>query len=137
MASSLTRVVRFGARHSMRVAGWPEARIRSTFGALADPHHHDYRCSVTVTGRLDHALGMVVDLGELDHILRDEVLRLEGGDLNRDVPVFAGGRAFPTCEALAAYLYDRVAARLPSGVRLERLRVAEDETLYGDCTGPA
>jgi 6-pyruvoyltetrahydropterin/6-carboxytetrahydropterin synthase len=137
MASSLTRVVRFGARHSMRVAAWPEDRLRSTFGSLTEPHHHDYRCAVTVSGSLDPALGMVVDLGELDRILQDEVLRFEGGDLNRDVPVFAGGQAFPTCEALAAYLYDRVAARLPSGVRLERVRVAEDETLHGDCTGPA
>jgi 6-pyruvoyltetrahydropterin/6-carboxytetrahydropterin synthase len=137
MASSLTRVVRFGARHSMRVAHWPEARIRSSFGALADPHQHDYRCAVTVSGPLDPALGMVVDLGQLDRILREEVLRFDGGDLNRDVPAFAGGQSFPTCEALAAYLYARVAARLPSGVRLERVRVAEDESLHGDCTGPA
>lgn len=134
MASSLTRVVRFGAHHSMRVAAWPEARIRSAFGALADPHHHDYRCAVTVSGPLDPTLGMVVDLAELDRILRDEVLRLDGGDLNRDVPGFAAGHSFPTCEALAAYLYQRVAARLPSGVRLDRVRVAEDDTLHGDCT---
>lgn len=136
MRSSLTRVVRFGAQHSMRVAAWPEARLRSTFGALADPHHHEYRCAVTVSGPLDPALGMVVDLAELDRILREEVLRLDGGDLNRDVAAFAGGRAFPTCEALAAYLYERVATRLPSGVRLDRVRVAEDESLHGDCTGP-
>ncbi len=135
MATSLTRVVRFAARHSMRVAAWPDDRLRSTFGSLAEPHHHDYRCSVTVSGQLDPGLGMVVDLGELDRILQDEVLRFEGSDLNRDVPVFAGGGTFPTCEAFAAYLYDRVAVRLPSGVRLERVRVAEDETLHGDCTG--
>lgn len=134
MTSSLTRVVRFGARHSMRVAAWSEERIRSTFGALADPHHHDYRCAVTVSGPLDPALGMVVDLAALDQILHDEVQRLDGGDLNRDVDAFAGGRSFPTCEALAAYLFQRVAARLPSGVRLERVRVAEDDTLHGDCT---
>ncbi|HWA15932.1 MAG TPA: 6-carboxytetrahydropterin synthase [Gemmatimonadales bacterium] len=135
MRNSLTRVVRFGACHSMRVAAWPEERIRSTFGALADPHHHDYRCAVTVSGPLDQ-LGMVVNLADLDRILLEEVVRLDGGDLNRDVAAFAGGRAFPTCEALAAYLYDRVAGRLPSGVRLDRVRVAEDDSLHGDCTDP-
>jgi hypothetical protein len=37
----------------------------------------------------------------------------------------------------AAYVFARVAARLPSGVVLERVRIKEDPTLYGDCTGIA
>ena len=40
-----------------------------------------------------------------------------------------------TCEAIAAYVYPRVAARLPGGVLLERVRIMEDPTLYADCTG--
>mgnify|MGYP003296624267 CR=1 FL=1 len=49
----------------------------------------------------------------------------------------AGGRPLPNCEALAAYLFARIASRLPRGVELERVRIAEDATLYGDCTGLA
>jgi hypothetical protein len=41
----------------------------------------------------------------------------------------------PTCEAIAAQVYTRVAARLPAGVALERVRIVEDPTLYADCTG--
>jgi hypothetical protein len=37
----------------------------------------------------------------------------------------------------AAYVFARVAARLPRGVVLERVRIKEDPTLYGDCTGIA
>jgi hypothetical protein len=32
-------------------------------------------------------------------------------------------------------VYSRVAARLPAGIALERVRVAEDPTLYAECTG--
>ena len=32
-------------------------------------------------------------------------------------------------------LVPRVAARLPAGVVLERVRILEDPTLYADCTG--
>jgi hypothetical protein len=41
----------------------------------------------------------------------------------------------PTCEALAMDVYRRIAARLPRGVTLERVRIMEDPTLYADCTG--
>jgi 6-pyruvoyl tetrahydropterin synthase-like protein len=55
-------------------------------------------------------------------------------NLNLDVPAFANGRPLPTCEAMATYLFGRIVPRLPAGVRLERVRIAEDATLYGDCT---
>jgi hypothetical protein len=51
------------------------------------------------------------------------------------VPAFAYGRTLPTCEAIAAHLFPRIAARLPAPVVLERVRVLEDPTLYADCTG--
>jgi 6-pyruvoyl-tetrahydropterin synthase len=80
---------------------------------------------------------MVIDLGLLDRILDEQVLTpLAGKDLNRVVPAFAGGASQPTCEALAALLFGRIAARLPAGTSLERVRVEEDPTLYADCTGP-
>ena len=60
---------------------------------------------------------------------------LDGKHLNHDVPAFGDGGMLPTCEAIAAYLYPRIVARLPSGVSLERVRILEDPTLYADCTG--
>jgi 6-pyruvoyltetrahydropterin/6-carboxytetrahydropterin synthase len=116
---------------------WSEARNREVFGRLADPpgHGHDYQCAVTVAGRLDET-GMIVDLALLDRILQEEVLTpFAGKHFNLDVPAFASGRPLPTCEAIAAYLFRRIAARLPNGVALERVRIAEDPTLYADCTG--
>jgi 6-pyruvoyltetrahydropterin/6-carboxytetrahydropterin synthase len=137
MPSSLTRTVGFHALHRLYRPDWSEARNREVFGPLADApgHGHDYHCAVTVTGPLDES-GMVVDLALLDRILSDEVVRpFAGKHLNLDVPAFAHGAILPTCEALAAYVFSRVAARLPSGVVLERVRIKEDSTLYGDCTG--
>jgi 6-pyruvoyltetrahydropterin/6-carboxytetrahydropterin synthase len=137
MAIELTRTVGFRALHRLYRADWSPERNREAFGPLSDPpgHPHDYRCAVTVTGPLDPAMGMVVDLVELDGILRDEILTpLEGRNLNQDVAEFAAG-TLPTCESLAALVYRRVAARLPAGVTLVRVRVAEDASLQADCTG--
>ncbi len=138
MATSLTRVVGFRALHRFYRPDWSEARNREVFGPLSDPpgHAHDYRCAVTVRGPVEEPMGMVMDLGELDRILQEEVVGpLDGRHLNLDLPAFAYGRTLPTCEAIAAHLFPRIAARLPAAVVLERVRVLEDPTLYADCTG--
>jgi len=138
MPASLTRTVAFHARHRLYRPDWSDRQNQDAFGPLADAegHTHDYQCAVTVAGPLDPAIGMVVDLVEFDRILQDEVVAaLDGTYLNRDVPAFQSGRPLPTCEALAAYLFGRIAARLPAGIAVTRVRVIEDPTLYADCTG--
>jgi 6-pyruvoyltetrahydropterin/6-carboxytetrahydropterin synthase len=138
MAVSLTRVVGFRATHRLHRSDWSEEENRRAFGPLADlpGHPHDYRCAVTVRGFADPPMAMVLDLALLDRILDDEVVRpFDGKNLNLQVPVFADGGTLPTCEAIASYVYSRVAPRLPAGVQLERVRILEDPTLYADCTG--
>jgi 6-pyruvoyltetrahydropterin/6-carboxytetrahydropterin synthase len=139
MPASLTRTIGFHALHRYYRPEWSESRNREVFGSLADPpgHGHDYQCAVTVSGGLGET-GMILDLALLDRILIEEVMRpLAGRHLNLDVPDFAYGRMLPTCEAIAEYVFRRIAPRLPDGVALERVRIMEDPTLYADCTGIA
>ena len=138
MAVSLTRTVGFRALHRLYRHDWSDARNREVFGPLSEApgHPHDYRCAVTVGGPLDPAMGMVMDLAELDRILQEEVVApFDGRNLNLEVPAFGPGGTLPTCEALAALFFSRLASRLPAGVTLERVRVLEDPTLSADCTG--
>ena len=136
MTISLTRTVFFPATHRMWRQDWSDGENRSHFGPVAEYHGHQYACSVTVSGPMDPATGMLADLAGLDRLIAEEVTqRLSGRRLNTDLPEFASGRPLPTCEALVSLLYSRVAARLPPGLRLLRMRVAEDPTLYAECTG--
>jgi 6-pyruvoyltetrahydropterin/6-carboxytetrahydropterin synthase len=135
--ASLTRTVGFHALHRLYRPEWSEARNREVFGSVSDPpgHGHDYQCAVTVRGELDQT-GMIVDLALLDRILQEEVLDpFADKHFNLDVPAFAYGKTLPTCEAIAAYVFRRVAGRLPADLALERVRIMEDPSLYGDCTG--
>jgi 6-pyruvoyltetrahydropterin/6-carboxytetrahydropterin synthase len=139
MPVSLTRAVGFHASHRYYRPEWSESRNREVFGSLADSpgHGHDYQCAVTVGGTLGET-GMILDLALLDRILSEEVVRpFAGKHFNLDVPDFAYGRMLPTCEAIAEYVFRRIAPRLPDGVALERVRILEDPTLYADCTGIA
>lgn len=138
MPVSLTRSVVFSALHRFHIPSWTEQENMTAFGDLGAPpgHGHTYRCSATVNGALK-ANGTIMDLKDLDDILHQEVVEtLDGQHLNQTVPDFDYGRQLPTCEALAAWLFPRLSERLPPGVRLERIRVAEDTSLHADCTGP-
>lgn len=134
----LTRVVRFSASHRYYVPDWSDAENRRRFGDAAAPdgHRHDYRCEVTVRGVIDEVTGMVMDLPELDAILQDEVVaRFHDRHVNSAAPEFAPGAALPTTENLAAYVARCVAARLPAGVDLHRVRVREDDSLWSEVYG--
>jgi 6-pyruvoyltetrahydropterin/6-carboxytetrahydropterin synthase len=135
----LTRIVRFSAAHRYHRPEWSEERNRETFGACSNEHGHghNYRLEVTVAGVPDAETGFCVDLGDLDRILREEVVdRLDHRHLNYAVPEFAPGGRIPSTENLAHFLWRRIAPRIPSA-RLVRLRLHEDVDLYVDFYGPS
>jgi 6-pyruvoyltetrahydropterin/6-carboxytetrahydropterin synthase len=102
---------------------------------LAETHAHDYRCEVTVQGAIDEKSGMVIDLGALDKILGAEVIPLHGRDINSEIPEFGPGGRMPTTENLAAFILEKVEARLPEGVSVYRVRVMENADLWSDAYG--
>ena len=132
--TALTRRVTFAAAHRYRRPDLDEAQNTATFGLCARPsyHGHSYVCDVSVTGPIAPHTGMIVDLGLLDRILLEEVReRFDHRNINLDVPEFAeDGGLVPTGEELARFIAGRVQARLPQGVRVSRVVVAEDATLW-------
>lgn len=132
--STLQRTLRIRATHHYHRPDWDEARNRQAFGPVRDPHPHDWAITVTISGPID-AHGFLLDLPILDRLLAEEVGRLDGTDLNRAVPEMASGELQPTTEALARWVWRRVADRIPPPARLRRVRVAESDDLaaeYGE-----
>lgn len=134
----LTRRVVFAAAHRYYRDEWSPEHNASVFGACANPHGHghNYAIEATVEGAIDPATGFSVDLAALDRILREAVVDpLDHRHLNHEIPEFGSGGLVPTTENIAAWAWPRIAERLPAGVRLHRIRVREDETLYVDYFG--
>jgi 6-pyruvoyltetrahydropterin/6-carboxytetrahydropterin synthase len=128
----LERTYRFSASHRYHRVEWSEAENLARFGrcAWAPGHGHNYRLTVWVAGELDEATGFVVDLVELDALVRARVLDVvDHRHLNDAVPAFAANGAIPTSENLARWAARAIADALPPGCRLTRLRVAEDDDL--------
>ena len=134
----LSRAVRFSAAHRYFRPDWSEERNTEAFGLCAREHGHghSYECVVTVAGDMERDTSMVMQLEELDTILREEIVdRLDHRHMNHDVPEFAFGKQIPTAEALAVYAWDKIEPRLPKDVRLESVRIREEPHLYAEYRG--
>ncbi|HEX6575790.1 MAG TPA: 6-carboxytetrahydropterin synthase [Gemmatimonadaceae bacterium] len=134
----LTRTVHFAAAHRYRRPEWSDEKNEQVFGLCAREsyHGHSYDCEVTFAGDTDPVTGFIADLGEIDAILNDEVKhRFDHRNINVDVPEFADGKLVPSGENLSKFIYDRVASRLPAGVAIESVRIAEDRTLSATYRG--
>jgi 6-pyruvoyltetrahydropterin/6-carboxytetrahydropterin synthase len=137
MPVHLVRRYRFSASHLYYRTEWSEEENRRRFGLCANQpgHGHNYRLWVTVGGDVDPLTGFVVDLGELDALVRREVVeRLDHRHLNHALAEFAAGAAIPTSENLVLWIAQRLRSTLPAGVRLVALRLAEDEDLAAEWT---
>jgi len=136
--ASLTRRIAFAAAHRYRRPEWTNERNDAVFGLCAREsyHGHSYVCEVTIAGDIDPDTGFIIDLGAFDAILADEVKsRFDHRNINLDVPEFADGKLIPSGENVARFIFDRVGSRLPAGVRLEKVTIAEDQTLSASYRG--
>ncbi|HEY7574270.1 MAG TPA: 6-carboxytetrahydropterin synthase [Thermoanaerobaculia bacterium] len=127
----LSRTIHFNAGRRLWRADWPDEKNRATYGEES-PHGygHNYELEVAVEGEIDRETAMVVNLTDLDRILKEEVDRpLDHSNLNSDVPAFATRP--PTAENLSAWIWERVSERIrregwPCRLAFLRLRLTPD-----------
>lgn len=121
----VTRRTTFAAAHVLCRPEWNDARNREVFGACATDHGHNYILEVTVEGRLDPETGMVVNLRDLDTVIRRHFVdHVDHRHLNRDVELLRG--QVPTAENVALAAWRALAPRL-TPARLVRVRLTESE----------
>jgi 6-pyruvoyltetrahydropterin/6-carboxytetrahydropterin synthase len=125
----VTRRVTFAAAHVLRRPEWSDDRNRAVFGACAGDHGHNYVLEVGVSGEPDLETGMVINLKELDRVVREAIVaHVDHRHLNRDVPFLEG--VVPTAENLALAFWEQLErclqVRAPRA-RLCRVRLIESE----------
>jgi 6-pyruvoyltetrahydropterin/6-carboxytetrahydropterin synthase len=122
---NVTRRLTFAAGHILVKPEWDEARNREVFGACAGDHGHNYELEVTVSGSVDVDTGMVINLKEVDRVVKNLVIQdVDHRHLNRDVEWLES--CLPTTENVALAIWRRLEGMLPSA-RLERVRLKETE----------
>lgn len=109
----ISRTIHFNAAHRLFRRDRPDEWNRATYGAASNPagYGHNYALELSVAGEIDAESGMVVNLIDVDRILKEEVDRpLDHRNLNEQIPEFR--ETVPTAENLARWIWDRVDARI-------------------------
>ena len=105
----LTRSYEFSAAHRLHSARLSDEKNHEIFGKCNNPygHGHNYTLEVTVQGEIDERTGMMVDLGYLDGIVEEHVVRrYDHKNLNLDIPEFR--ELNPTSENLVKVIWERL-----------------------------
>jgi len=104
---------------------------RYSFTALLDSNQGcEWDCFITVHGTIDPVTGMVTDIGALDRLVQDKVVKVfDHQDLRRvfDAESVTGGQ-------LAEQIWKALASGLSSG-RLANVRIAQSRDLSFDYAG--
>ena len=130
----ITRRATFAAAHVLCRPDWDDEHNREVFGACVSEHGHNYVLEVTVSGPLDPDTGMIINLKQLDAVIRSRFIDcVDHRHLNRDVPFLRD--VIPTAEnvALAAW---RVLQPVLLPIELVRIRVTESENNSAEVVAP-
>ncbi len=109
----LSRTIHFNAAHRLHNPRRSEDWNYKVYGpgANAAGYGHNYALDVAIAGSPDPDTGMIVNLTDLDRILKDEVDKpLDHRNLNCEVKEFA--ETVPTAENVALWIWRRLETRI-------------------------
>ncbi len=132
----LARKVTFSSAHRYHNPNFSEDDNKKTFGACYTPygHGHNYVLEAYFEGPIDPETGMVMNLRDIDRIMKAAIEPLDHHHLNFDVPEFK--TKVPTTENIAQYCFDKIKAQFQqTKVVLHHIRLFEGDDLWVDYYG--
>jgi len=119
MKVAVIRKAHFNAAHRLYNPAWTDAKNDQVFGLCNNPnwHGHNYELEVKVVGEIDPETGMVVDLGWLADLIREQIeRRFDHKNLNLDTEEFR--TLIPTAENIVVVIWQILRKQLPEQYEL-------------------
>ena len=135
MEITVSRKAHFNAAHRLFNKNWSDEKNHKVFGkcSYTNYHGHNYELIVSVTGKINHDTGYVMDMGELKKIIKNELEeRLDHKNLNLDIPYFSN--TIPSAENICIYIYDILRGHIDSQFKLS-IRLYETPRNFVEYSG--
>ncbi|MBE8163443.1 MAG: 6-carboxytetrahydropterin synthase [Bdellovibrionaceae bacterium] len=132
---SLSRRSYFSAAHRYYNKQWTEEINKKVFGLCYSEkgHGHNYILDTFVSGPVNKDTGMIINLIDLDALLKNFVNILDHKHLNFDLPYFK--TIIPTTENIAGFCFKEIKTLLKDNalsIQLEQIRLYENQDLWVD-----
>ncbi len=131
----MSRRASFSSAHLYSNKSFSEQENKTTFGKCfsENGHGHNYSLEAFFEGRIDAKSGLIINLLDIDDLLKVLTEILDHKHLNFDVPEFK--ELVPTSENLARYCFQKIEelrkAKLSHvEMRLYKVRLFETEDLW-------
>ena len=136
MNVTLSRKIVFSSAHRYVNPDFSEAQNIEAFGACYNEHGHghNYVLEAYLNGPISKQTGMVINLKEVDSILKEVIAPFDHHHLNFDIEEFK--TAVPTTENIATLLFKKLSIRFSQlNVTLAKVRLYEGDDLWVDVWG--
>ena len=131
----ITKKYHFCASHKYGNNDWSKEKNLEVFGKDYNTHGHNYILEVSVTGSIDPGSGWLIDLQELNKLVKKNVVGvLDHSQIEIDVEWFQGKQ--PSSEHILIWAWGKISPGIKDG-KLQRLRLVETHSIYTDYYGPS
>ncbi len=128
----IARKAFFSAAHFYQDPALSEKENLALYGGAAQVHGHNYTLTCTLEGPIDPVTGLVVNLVDVDLVLKALIEPLDQRPLNQSIDRFK--TQIPSTENLAIYFYEQLQKEWPedASIRLISVRVDESTDLWAE-----
>lgn len=108
---------------SVETSFWASHQLVLLDGSKETVHHHNWLVSADVSSDKLNSMAVVMDFQELKAMVDNIVAEFDNMALN-EISYFRQNN--PSAENVARYIYEKLRAKLPEGVKLQNIRVVEE-----------
>jgi 6-pyruvoyltetrahydropterin/6-carboxytetrahydropterin synthase len=108
---------------SVDTSFWASHQLVLLDGSKEPMHHHNWLVSAALSSDELNSMAVVMDFRELKAMLDDIISEFDNMALN-EISYFRQNN--PSAENVARYIYEKLRAKLPEGVKLQNIRVVEE-----------
>lgn len=102
---------------------WASHQLVLPDGAKEPVHHHDWLVTADVSSEKLNNMAVVINFHKLKAMVDDILVSFDNKALN-EIGYFQQNN--PSAENVARYIYEKLRAKLPESVKLERIKVVEE-----------
>ena len=119
---------------SVETRFWASHRLTLPDGSKEPMHSHNWSVTADVSSDMLSNMGLVMDFHRLKEMLDNIVAEFDNMALD-SIDYFRNNNS--SAENVAGYIYEKLQLTLPTDVRLEAVRVAEESGCSAKFAGPS